>query len=198
MYAIPWFITYFSSKIDTAELVLEFWDRLAQKNGDFTFIFFFAVALVLNNEMRIMSVDSASLPEVMTTMRIASIADLDRVMLVAEGLDDNTPYSFKQIPEIQKLSTKQSSASLKSIMQSLERLTCMPVLPAELFFYAFPGEIECPNPECSNSLTWRRALSGDILSLITNSVHTDPQMSFINSTKNSNNYPDLMKMDSEE
>ena len=83
-------------------------------------------------------------------------------------------------------------------MQSLERLTCMPVLPAELFFYAFPGEIECPNPECSNSLTWRRAASGDILSLITNSVHSDPQMSFINSTKNSNNYPDLMKMDSEE
>ena len=104
MYAIPWFITYFSSKIDTAELVIEFWDRLAQKNGDFTFIFFFAVALVLNNEMRIMSVDSASLPEVMTTMRISSMADLDRVIQVAETLDDNTPYSFKQIPEIQKLS----------------------------------------------------------------------------------------------
>ena len=100
MYAIPWFITYFSSKIDTAELVIEFWDRIAQRNGDFTFVFFFAIALVLNNEMRIMSVDSASLPEVMTTMRISSMADLDKVFQVAEALDDNTPYSFKQIPEI--------------------------------------------------------------------------------------------------
>ena len=74
----------------------------------------------------------------------------------------------------------------------------MPVLPAELFFYAFPGEIECPNPECSNSLTWRRALSGDVLSLVTSSVHTDPQMSFIAGSKNGSHYRDLQKMDSEE
>ena len=74
----------------------------------------------------------------------------------------------------------------------------MPVLPAELFFYAFPGEIECPNPECSNSLTWRRALSGDILSLVTTSVHADPQMSFIKTAQNSSNYTALQKMDSEE
>ena len=32
----------------------------------------------------------------------------------------------------------------------------MPILPAELFFYSFPGEIDCPDPECSNSLTWRQ------------------------------------------
>ena len=174
MYAIPWFITYFSSKLDTAELVIELWDRIAQKNGDVTFIFFFAVALVVENEMRIMSVDSASLPEVMTSLRITSLSDLDKVMQVADELDENTPYSFKQIPEIQGLCTKQTSASLKIIMQSLERLTCMPVLPAELFFYAFPGEIECPNPECSNSLTWRRAQSGDFVPLVTPSVHVDP------------------------
>jgi len=36
----------------------------------------------------------------------------------------------------------------------------MPVLPAELFFYAFPGEIECPNPECLNSLTWKQTKNG--------------------------------------
>ena len=106
MYAIPWFITYFSSKLDTADLVIELWDRIAQKNGDVTFIFFFAVALVLENEMRIMSVDSASLPEIMTSLRISSFAELDKVVQAADDLEESTPFSFKQIPEIQKLFTK--------------------------------------------------------------------------------------------
>ena len=106
MYAIPWFITYFSSKLDTAELVIELWDRIAQKNGDVIFIFFFAVALVLENEGRIRGADSASLPEIMTSLRIASLAELDRVMQAADDLEENTPFSFRQIPEIQRLFTK--------------------------------------------------------------------------------------------
>ena len=200
MYAIPWFITYFSSKLDTADLVIELWDRIAQKNGDVTFIFFFAVALVLENEMRIMSVDSASLPEVMTSLRVSSLPELDQVMRTADDLEDNTPYSFKQIPEIQGLFTKQSSASLKSIMVSLECLTCMPILPAELFFYSFPGEIECPNPECANSLTWKRTQSGDIGPLVSSSVHADPQMNFAHSMKSSaaTDHSELKKVDSED
>jgi hypothetical protein len=28
MYSIPWFITYFASRMENAELVLEFWDRI--------------------------------------------------------------------------------------------------------------------------------------------------------------------------
>ena len=31
MYSITWFITYFASRMTTAELVLEFWDRLMLK-----------------------------------------------------------------------------------------------------------------------------------------------------------------------
>ncbi len=30
MYCIPWFITYFASRMDTADLVLMFWDRVMQ------------------------------------------------------------------------------------------------------------------------------------------------------------------------
>ena len=53
MYCIPWFITYFASRIEQVELVLRFWDRLMPKSdkeaADRTFIFFFAVALVVSN-----------------------------------------------------------------------------------------------------------------------------------------------------
>lgn len=52
MYSIPWFITYFASRMASAELVLEFWERLMQTKegrGDPQFIFFFAVALIVHN-----------------------------------------------------------------------------------------------------------------------------------------------------
>jgi len=42
----------------------------------------------------------------------------------------------------------------------------MPLLPAELFFYSFPGEIECPNPDCANSLTWRKDKLGEYFPLV--------------------------------
>ena len=85
-------------------------------------------------------------------------------------------------------------------MLSIECLTCMPILPAELFFYSFPGEIECPNPECSNSLTWKRAQSGDIVPLVSASVHVDPQISLTTNMKSSaaTSHSELKKNDSEE
>ena len=41
----------------------------------------------------------------------------------------------------------------------------MPLLPAELFFYTFPGEIDCPNPECANSLSYRADKHGNVAPL---------------------------------
>ena len=63
MYSIPWFITYFASRMESAELVLQFWDRIMEKKeGDVTFIFFFAVALIIYNRSRILMCDQADLP----------------------------------------------------------------------------------------------------------------------------------------
>ena len=65
MYGIPWFITYFASRMQSAELVLQFWERLiSQKegHGDTIFIFFFAVALIINNRDDIFLCDQADLP----------------------------------------------------------------------------------------------------------------------------------------
>lgn len=54
MYAIPWFITFFASRMESPELVLNFWERLnvreSNKQPDVAFIFFFAVALVTHNK----------------------------------------------------------------------------------------------------------------------------------------------------
>lgn len=83
MYCIPWFITYFASRMETAELVLQFWDRVMQGSPDqdaghqhsaanVTFIFFFAVALVIFNKTTIMKSDQADLPQTMTQLSVKS------------------------------------------------------------------------------------------------------------------------------
>lgn len=66
---------------------------------------------------------------------------------------------------MKSLSVKQSPEGLKAICTRLEQLTCVPLMPAELFFYAFPGEIDCPDPACVNSLTWRKDRLGEVAPL---------------------------------
>ena len=75
LYCIPWFITYFSARMDSAQLVLEFWDRVVQ-GSNVTFIFFFAVTLVLNSRETIIRCDQADLPQLMASLRIGSSKDL--------------------------------------------------------------------------------------------------------------------------
>ena len=70
----------------------------------------------------------------------------------------------------------------------------MPLLPAELFFYSFPGEIECPNPECANSLTWRRDKTGEYVPL----VHLAPQTHERGASLNVSSVNQVQKSDSDE
>jgi hypothetical protein len=51
MYAIPWIITYFSTKMDSPELVLQLWNTVAGQEAlqDVSYIFFFAVALLVDS-----------------------------------------------------------------------------------------------------------------------------------------------------
>ena len=94
--------------------------------------------------------------------------ELHELIKLAEEIEENTPFSFKQLDEIKSLFSrgKQSPDRLKQISMNLESLSCMPLLPAELFFYSFPGEIDCPNPDCANSLTWRKDKTGEFAPLI--------------------------------
>ena len=56
----------------SADLVLEFWDRimLSKEEGDVTFIFFFAVAIIVHNRTAILQADQADLPQTMTELKV--------------------------------------------------------------------------------------------------------------------------------
>lgn len=38
-------------------------------------------------------------------------------------------------------------------IERIESIPCLPVLPEEVFFYAYPEILSCSNPSCLNSLT---------------------------------------------
>ena len=86
LYAIPWFVTYLSTKIGHVELILEFWELVVKKN-DPTFIFYFLTSFVLRNAKKIKSADVAKLPETMTSLRILNQKELESIWQQALELE---------------------------------------------------------------------------------------------------------------
>lgn len=175
MYAIPWIITFFSTKMDKPELVLSLWNKVAQQPQlvGSAYMIFFAVALLVEHEASIIEQDPASLPVVLSSLRVKEQGDLDRLFMRVTKLLDDTPYSFTQLPELRMLMTKTSEDNLTKIWKALERLHTIPMLPAEMFFYCFPDECGCANPRCANSLTFKNSSRGNYLSPESTSICPD-------------------------
>jgi hypothetical protein len=46
MYAIPWFVTYMATKFNNHLLLIEFWDRVVNRDEP-SFMFFFLVSFII-------------------------------------------------------------------------------------------------------------------------------------------------------
>lgn len=56
----------------------------------------------------------------------------------------------------------------------LDKLPCLPLTRQELLYYAFPGEIECPDPTCLNSANFAEAATSPKVSCETETDAQDP------------------------
>ena len=74
-----------------------------------SFIFFFAAALVITNRDAILRSDPADLPQRMASLSVRNREELHQYISAADELQENTPYSFKQLEELKGLFTKQQS-----------------------------------------------------------------------------------------
>ena len=116
MYSIPWFITCMASRMENADLVLEFWDRmLLPREPDITFLFFFCTAMITQSRQAILNSDLADLPSIMTGLCVKNNTELRDLIRLSEEIEENTPYSFKQLEEVKSLFRRQSAESLKEI-----------------------------------------------------------------------------------
>lgn len=78
MYAIPWFVTYLATRIPVKEVLLEFWDRIVTKNEP-SFLYYFLVAFIKQNEEIIMKADFSELPVIMSNINIKTAKELDQI-----------------------------------------------------------------------------------------------------------------------
>lgn len=85
MYAIPWFVTYLATRMPHREVLLEFWERIVNRDEP-PFIYFFLTSFVIFYEETIKMADMANLPVIMANLDIRTHAELDRVWMKAEDL----------------------------------------------------------------------------------------------------------------
>ena len=78
MYCVPWFLTFFAKIMPNVENVLSFWDSVAKKS-DTAQVFYFAVALIINNQEQILNKVDFELPEFMVSISIRNDKELNRV-----------------------------------------------------------------------------------------------------------------------
>ncbi|CDW77412.1 tbc1 domain family member related [Stylonychia lemnae] len=146
------------------DVIVEFWDMILEEDDQF-FIFFFSVSLLIHNKIVrtislikqiILDCEQSHLPSVMSKMTINSIDELRQIWQKAQQLQDSTPYSFKELPEIKQIfqsDIKQMEKdAVAQFLEKIENIPCLPILPEELFFYAYPDILQCSNPKCQNSL----------------------------------------------
>jgi hypothetical protein len=80
---------------------------------------------------------------------------------------DSTPYSFKELSEIKQIFSvdlrHQDKEIIQETLERVENIPCLPVMPEELFFYAYPEILTCSNPKCMNSMNGYK-MSHSILS----------------------------------
>lgn len=98
MFAMPWFLTYFSHKLST-ELIWKMWDRVICLNDQF-FIFHFFSSLLIQNRQRLMQSEQSVLPQVATNLKVKDEIELDQIWARALTLREQTLHSFSLLPEI--------------------------------------------------------------------------------------------------
>jgi len=75
-----------ANKFPHVDVLLDFWECIV-KRDDPTFIFFFLVSLIIINSQHIITSESASLPEVMTNLKVSTQNQLEQIWTNAEFLE---------------------------------------------------------------------------------------------------------------
>eukprot|EP00434_Breviolum_minutum_P004278 symbB.v1.2.003773.t1/scaffold207.1/size268535/20 len=114
MFCMPWFLTLFASKTPM-RLTVQLWDRLLER-GEPYFFMFLALAVVVKAEQTILQAERSALPEILTSLGVFSVKEMESLWSFAEELVMQTPATFmsrvrrivlrhetKEIPQLERL-----------------------------------------------------------------------------------------------
>mmetsp|Transcript_23147 Transcript_23147/g.22624 ORF Transcript_23147/g.22624 Transcript_23147/m.22624 type:complete len:130 (+) Transcript_23147:1101-1490(+) len=112
---------------------------------------------------------------------------MNLVFKEALAVRTNTPYSFRDLPELQVVFSFEQQAKDLVIKQieTIENMPCLPILSEEIFFYSYPEVISCSNPQCLNSLNQFRMVSEGGQNAIQTSTSGNSQINFAGKRRHS-------------
>lgn len=95
----------------------------------------------------------------------------------------NTPYSFREQSDMKLIFSSEfqyfPKDHLLSLLEKLEGLPCLSIMPEELFFYSYPELISCANPSCINSFNqYVNSTSNDYGKTLTSKNYTEAKTEY--------------------
>ncbi|KAL4504050.1 hypothetical protein ABPG72_022680 [Tetrahymena utriculariae] len=166
IYAYPWFITLFSSKVEL-DIAFNLWDLFLIEN-DQLLILYISLALMIRSKKLIMSVDPSVIPQTLSSLKIENLSDLKEIYAIALEIRKQTPISFSsrinQLNVLQKNYHKHQSTMLemKQAAGQIQKYVAMPISPIELLHHLYPSVIQCPNPECEKNSFLDKIINGSL------------------------------------
>lgn len=142
LYASPWFLTLFASRIENISIVLDLWENYMAEN-DPLYSVFIAAALVSCNKNKILSCEQSFVGQMLNTLTIPSPRHLSKILGKASEFKQNLPYSAY----INLLSYRLDSlGDSDRVLSTLEGHSYLTVLPREILMRSYPYTFNCDCP----------------------------------------------------
>ena len=160
MYATNWVMTLMSGKVKL-DVLFEMWDTFI-KIDDQLFLHYLLVALIKDKREIIINCNKNLLAPLMTALTIISVEELKRLVEIALNLRLHTPYSFRILSNKIGL-MKPNNPNIKENCEKYKPLSipAMPIFPLEIFYITYNNIIECPDPDCDNSVPFKKIITPD-------------------------------------
>lgn len=139
LFATPWFLTHFASKISDLEIVFELWDTYLEAHDELHSCYL-GLAFIEYFRDSLISKHSSEIPQALSQLTIASMEELTAVLALSRRLKQSTPASIEIYLSdfnIFDLSTVDEAIS------QLEKLFCLSISPREVIQRCYPTLTYC-------------------------------------------------------
>ena len=139
LYASPWFLTLFASKIEDISIVFNLWEAYMTEN-DHLHNLFLSLALVIVNRKRILRTQKSGVAQALTELTIPTGRHLSKILEKAQSLKRSLPYSsYIHLSSYPLHSVDQ----LDSLLAKLEASDSLTILPREIIMRCYPSVFNC-------------------------------------------------------
>ena len=169
LFATPWFLTHFASKISDMEIVFELWDTYLEAHDELHSCYL-GLAFIEYFRDSLISKHSSEIPQALSQLTIASMEELTAVLALSRRLKQSTPASVEIY--LSDFNIFDLSA-VDAAISKLEKLFCLSISPREVIQRCYPSLTYCT---CSGqTCTWCRKAGRELTLAIVDCRPEDEQ-----------------------